>query len=91
MNRWALFFVPEAENDLEELSPVIRKRIVKKLYWFRDRFQDITPLTLRHELRGFFKLKMGDWRMIYKIDWQRNKIIIVAIGHRTKIYKRKLI
>jgi len=90
MNRWALFFVSEAENDLEELSPAIRKRIIEKLYWFRDHFHDSTPLMLKHDLRGFFKLKMGDWRAIYKIDWQRNKIVIVAIGHRTKIYKKKL-
>lgn len=89
MKEWELFFATEAEDDLKGLSKPVRERIIDKLAWMQNNFQDITPLTLRHELRGFFNIKIGDWRVIYKIEWQKNTIIVIAVGHRTKIYKTK--
>lgn len=90
MEKWFVVFVSEAENDLENLNQILRKRIVAKLDWLQNNFDEITPLALGNEWKGFFKFRIGDWRIVYKIDWDKNKIIIVLIDHRSKIYKRKL-
>ncbi len=40
------------------------------------------------DLAGLYKLRVGSYRIIYEILEGENLIIIHAIGHRSKIYKR---
>ncbi len=39
---------------------------------------------LRHRLKGFWKLRVGDHRVIYRIT--DRQVLIIAIGHRKEIY-----
>lgn len=89
MSRWTICFAPDAENDLGKLDNLIRSRVIEKLEWVQNNFDNITPLPLDNKWRGFYKIRIGDWRVIYKIDWEKYKIIIVAIGHRSKIYTKR--
>jgi mRNA interferase RelE/StbE len=89
MSKWSLDFTPEAEDDLERLDKNLQKRIGEKLEWLQDNFDKIIPSALGSEWRGFFKLRVGDWRVIYKVKWDKNQIIIYVIDRRDKIYKRK--
>ncbi|MFA4836353.1 MAG: type II toxin-antitoxin system RelE/ParE family toxin [Dehalococcoidia bacterium] len=38
------------------------------------------------DLKGLFKLRIGDYRAIYFVKEQRN--IVYLIGHRRDVYKR---
>jgi mRNA interferase RelE/StbE len=90
MSKWCLDFTPEAEDDLERLDKNLQKRISEKLEWLRNNFDKIIPSALGSEWRGFFKLRVGDWRVIYKVKWDKNQIIIYVIDRRDKIYKRRI-
>jgi len=57
----------DALDDLQKLDQPIRKRILKKISWFQDHFQSITPEPLSGDLQGAFKIRIGDWREIYTI------------------------
>lgn len=87
MPNWKVIFSPDAQNDLGNLSKSIRSRIFDKLEWFENNFDSITPLFLTGKFSGLCKLRMGDWRVIYKIAWDKNQIIIYVVGHRSDIYK----
>lgn len=89
MRRWSLDFSPEAEEDLVRLDREMRRRILDKLDWFLKNFEIILPSVLGGEFREFYKLRVGDWRVIYKVDWQKHVITISYIDRRDKIYKRK--
>jgi len=75
----------DALDDLQKLDQPIRKRILKKISWFQDHFQSITPEPLSGDLQGAFKIRIGDWRAIYTIE--SDAIVNQAIGHRREIYK----
>ncbi|MCW5548662.1 MAG: type II toxin-antitoxin system RelE/ParE family toxin [Opitutaceae bacterium] len=34
-----------------------------------------------------FRLRVGDWRIIYTFDVARNEIHLLALGHRREIYR----
>ena len=89
MSKLVLTFTFEAKNDLEKLNKDLKERIIKKLDWLQTNFDKISPSALSNEWRGFFKLRVGDWRIIYKIDWNKNLIIIYVIGRRDKVYKKR--
>lgn len=90
MSKWSLDFVPEAEDDLAKLDKDLIRRINYKLSWLRDNFDKITPLPLGSEWQGFFKLRVGDWRVIYELNRDINLITVRVIDRRDKVYKRKI-
>lgn len=45
-------------------------------------------LPLRSSLKGYRKLRIGNYRVIYLI--RKPDIIILLIGHRSDVYKRAL-
>ena len=34
-----------------------------------------------------FRLRIGDYRVIYQMDFQKNELFLVAVGRRREIYK----
>jgi mRNA interferase RelE/StbE len=42
---------------------------------------------LRFSLNGYRRLRVGDYRIIYKIDSQTCIVTIVTIGHRRDVYE----
>ena len=76
----------EALDDLHEIDKPIVKRILNKITWFARYFDNITPESLSGDMNGLFKLRVGDWRVVYEIG--ENVIVIKAVGHRREIYKR---
>ena len=75
MEQWQVHISEEAELDFDRLDISIRRRVLEKIGWFRDNFDNITPLPLGGKWRGFFKLRVGDWRIIYKMEAIKKLII----------------
>lgn len=86
---YSVAFTKEALEDLERIDVAVRKRILRKIQWCAENFSDLIPLPLNNKWRGFFKLRTGDWRIIYDVDSEKKMITIHYIGHRSQIYKRK--
>ena len=86
---YSVDFTSEATEDLEKLDKSVRKRILEKIKWFKENFESTISLPLSSKWRGFFKLRIGDWRIVYNVDLDKNIITVHCIDHRTKIYKRK--
>ena len=88
MANWHVSFTLTAEDDLERLDNGLQKRVIEKLNWLQNNFNNIIPMALTGEWQGFFKLRISDWRIIYQVEWDRNLIIVYIIDRRDKIYKR---
>ena len=86
---YSIDFTSEAMRDLEKLDGSVRERILEKIKWFKESFENVIPLSLGGKWRGFFKLRVGDWRIVYNVDLGKNIITIHRIDHRTRVYKRK--
>jgi len=82
-------FTVEAEEDLDKLDKQIRRRAIGKILWLRDNFDEILPLPLSNKWQGFFKLRVGDRRIIYEVNDFKKQITIYQIDRRDKIYKKK--
>lgn len=73
---YKVIILPQALEDLAKLDNQIAQRIIDKLTWLSENMETISPLSLKGKLSGFFKLRIGDWRVIYNIE-RNNKIITV--------------
>ena len=88
MNGLKFKITKEAEFDLEKIDSEVKRRIIEKLYWLINNFEYITPLPLGEPLKGFFKLRVGDWRIVYDFDAASKLVTVHAIDRRDKIYKK---
>jgi mRNA interferase RelE/StbE len=68
-----------------KLPPALRARVEEKI----DEIGSKLGSFPHHRLKGSnrFRLRVGDYRVIYTFDVEQNKIHLLAIGHRREIYR----
>lgn len=80
-----ILYSPDCVASLKKLDPSTLKRIKHSL---EDRLSN-SPFEfgkpLRHSAYGFWSLRVGDWRVIYKVIEQQ--VLVIKIGHRREVYK----
>jgi mRNA interferase RelE/StbE len=87
---WKIEFAPEAVRELNKLDRQISRRILKFL---RDRVANLdNPRSLGSALQGaklgeFWKYRVGDYRIICRIDDERVLILVLRVGHRKEVYR----
>jgi len=89
MSNWRIKFTPEGEKDLLSLDKTIQKRVIRKIYWFMENFTEIVPEPLSNVWKDYFKLRIGDWRVVYQIEHKTSLLVIHNIELRDKIYKKR--
>ncbi len=87
MNNWCIELSEQAENDLDEFDRPVRREILVKLKWLAENFDSVTPFPLHGSWKGFFKFRIGDWRILYAVEIKKQVIKIYYIDHRNKIYR----
>ncbi len=78
-------WVEEAAKDLGGLDRALAERVSKKISWFSTNFDHVTPEPLSGDLKGTYKLRVGDWRVVYAVEG--DSVTVLAVGHRKDIYR----
>lgn len=73
---------PKANKFLENLDENLRERIKKKLETLRSKPE--AGKKLKHS--QFRRLRIGDYRAIYEVKREEEKVIVLFIGHRRDVY-----
>ena len=71
------------QKILPAIREIIRKAIDKKLTVDLVHFGK----PLKYSLKGYRRLRVGNYRVIYRIDEGRVIVIVVDIDHRKDIYE----
>ena len=81
---YELIYAKKFFKQLKKLNREIQKRILLSLERIR-----IRPFHFIRKLVGlpYFKLRVGDYRVILKIDERNKKILLLYVGHRKEMYK----
>lgn len=80
------FFV-DAEKAFDKLDRTIQKRITKYLLTrvVNDPFSCGKPLTANKS--GLWRYRVGDYRIIAKVENNELVVVVVGIGHRSEVYQ----
>jgi mRNA interferase RelE/StbE len=79
----------EAERDLQRLDSAIARRVVNRLAWLAANAESVRHEPLTGDLAGLWKLRVGDYRVLYDLVHQEKVILVHAVGHRREIYRRR--
>jgi mRNA interferase RelE/StbE len=78
-------YSPDFDADFEELPQKFQRQIEEKLNSMGLRLADYPHYRLTGSSE--YRLRVGDYRVIYQFDAQENEISVLAVGKRDKIYK----
>ncbi len=81
---YELIYTETVLKQLKKLDKKIQERIISALERVRyNPFKHVRKLKDRPE----YRLRVGDYRVLMLIDRGKLIILIVAVGHRKKIYR----
>jgi len=83
---YKIIFTKTALESLKKIDQTIVNRIIDKIDWLSLNIDLIKPMRLKGDLSSLYKLRVGNYRVIYEIDLDKLEIIIHFIGHRRDIY-----
>jgi mRNA interferase RelE/StbE len=78
-----------AVRDLAGLDKPIARRVAERIGWLASNLGTIRPEALSGSLAGFYKLRVGDFRVIYEILDAEQILLVHAVGHRRDIYRKR--
>lgn len=87
---WTVELSPQAQKNLDELDRQIARRILTFLYERIAPLDD--PRSVGEALKGsrlgeFWKYRVGDYRVISRIEDSAVQILVVKIGNRRDVYR----
>jgi mRNA interferase RelE/StbE len=88
---WIVLIERDAKKDLSKLNPQVAKRILSYLFDRLAKMDD--PRSLGEALTGpkfgeLWKYRVGDYRVISRIEDKVMTIVVVTIGNRREVYRR---
>ena len=87
MGSYKLFFKKSAEKELRQIQSGDLKRILEKISALAGEPRPHGVQILKGEER-YFRLRQGDYRIIYEINHASSEITIIKVGHRREVYDR---
>ncbi len=88
MVNYLLNFAEGGKDSFKSLDKNIQHRVFDKLKWFIQNVDSLTLLPLKSSLSGLYKLRVGDYRIIYEINLNDKVVTVHKVGHRKEIYKQ---
>jgi mRNA interferase RelE/StbE len=83
---YEIFLKASAEKELEHFSSKIHDRIVTKLLSLQENPRQRGAKKLQGR-DNCYKVRVGNYRILYTIDDKKQEVMIVAIGHRREVYR----
>jgi mRNA interferase RelE/StbE len=83
---WEIELTPEAKADLAKIDRTHAHRILKFLSQRVQKLSD--PRNLGKALKGpdFWRYRVGDYRLLCRIEDKKLCVLVVKIGHRSTVY-----
>lgn len=75
----------EAEKELSRLDKTVAQRILDSISGLKN-FPDIQGIKKLKGRPARYRLRVGDWRIVFSID--SNTLIIETIKHRREAYRK---
>lgn len=88
---WQIEFTHEAEKQLSKIDRQSAKRIFNFLRERIAQAEDPRSLgkALKGVLREFWRYRIGDYRIISRIEDDRLLVLVVRVAHRREVYRQQ--
>ena len=86
--RYEVTLAPAAARQLRKLDPHVRRRVQAAIELLAE---DPRPPTATRLVGGAgeWRVRTGDYRIVYEIQHDQLLVLVLNVGHRREIYQRR--
>ena len=84
MEKYRISIKRSAAKEIERIAPKDQKRIVEKIRSLRDNPRP--PGSKKLSGQEKYRIRQGDYRILYQIEDGELIIVVVRVGHRRDVY-----
>jgi len=86
--KYKLLFLKEAAEEFKKLDKAVQRIIKEKLEILAQNPEllknNIKPLKGKY--KGLYRLRVGNYRVVYRLNKEEITILVIRKGHRKDIY-----
>lgn len=84
---YQILFTPRATRDFKKLGRIVLKRIDKAILKLAGHpYPSGTRKIVARDIAQY-RIRVGDYRILYDVDESAKAVVILHIGHRRDIYR----
>lgn len=85
---WQIEILESAAKEMKKLDKHIAVEIIEFIEKKLSQDPMLYSKSLKHRFASFRRLRMGDYRIVFRVLTEDGIIQITKIGHRKKVYDR---
>ena len=82
---YIVLIVRSAQRELRDLPTTLRAMVTQRLLALEENPRPRGSIKLRNTDR--YRIRIGDYRVLYRIDDQNRRVLVLSIGHRREVYR----
>jgi mRNA interferase RelE/StbE len=85
---YSVTIAPAAERQLRKFDPQVRRRVQAAIDLLADNPRPPRAIQLVGG-GGEWRVRTGDYRIIYEIEDDRLIVLVLTVGHRREVYESR--
>ena len=77
----------DADEDLLQLDTQVAQQVINRLNWLGENAEEVRHQALTGRWQGYYRLRVGDYRALYTLDHERQRVVVELVGHRRDVYR----
>ncbi|MBD2665692.1 hypothetical protein B6N60_04507 [Richelia sinica FACHB-800] len=85
---YSLVLSDEAEKIYVSATQILAKKLARCFEQLEQNprlHPNIKPL--KGDLSGYYRYRIGEYRVVYEVDDTNHQVIVITIAHRSKVYE----
>lgn len=87
MASYEVRIVPAARRQLRQLSKPAQQRVRLAIRGLSNEPRPANARLLAGDARRTWRLRVGDYRVLYEIHYLKLVVLVIRIGHRRDVYR----
>ena len=88
--RYQIKFTDSARKEFQRLPDKIQGRVVEALSFLAENpFSDLLRIKKLSGVDELYRIRIGDYRLVYTVEAAELILILIKIGHRREVYRRR--
>ena len=77
----------KVRKTFDSMSPFVQSRVIESIRELSSNPRPSGVKRLVGKLQGVWRIRIGDFRLLYDIDDKAKKVVLLGLGHRRQIYR----
>jgi mRNA interferase RelE/StbE len=84
---WEIEFLPSARKQLLALRDPVQDHVRAAITALADDPTPADSIAMEGKGTGLHRLRVGNYRVVYRIQRHRVCVLVIRIGHRSDVYR----